>query len=172
MTNDKPHRNGIAFERVRLTSYFRCHDINCPRSDFVDILGHCGQSRVHEWRKRHVVETCQADMIRYGQSGVDQGTLHAQRQKIGGCQYRRGSRRDRIDGLFGARAPPEHVDQRNAQHIGHTLDAIALNLRNYVIAQDGDIAVLKRKVAMLMEREAAREADGGVILGDETPPHY
>lgn len=32
---------------------------------------------------------------------------------------------------------------------------------------------LERRVAMLMEREAAREAETGTVLfADETPPHY
>lgn len=52
------------------------------------------------------------------------------------------------------------------------LERLVDDLNEIVARQDGDIAVLKRKVAMLMEREAAREADGGVVLGDETPPHY
>ena len=36
------------------------------------------------------------------------------------------------------------------------------------------VEVLERRVAMLMQREAAREADGGggVVFGDERPPHY
>ena len=37
-----------------------------------------------------------------------------------------------------------------------------------------EIAVMTRRVAMLMEREAMREADGsgGVVIGNERPPHY
>ena len=40
--------------------------------------------------------------------------------------------------------------------------------------QDSEIALLTRRVQMLMEREAERQADqtGGVVLGDERPPHY
>ena len=44
-----------------------------------------------------------------------------------------------------------------------------------VVTQQADrIAVLERRVAMLMAREAEREADapGGIVLGDERPPHY
>ncbi|MEM8591972.1 MAG: SlyX family protein [Pseudomonadota bacterium] len=45
--------------------------------------------------------------------------------------------------------------------------------QNEVIArQDGEIRALTAKVALLMAREAAREAEGGEILGDEVPPHY
>ncbi len=46
---------------------------------------------------------------------------------------------------------------------------------NEVVAQQArEIDRLTARVAMLMEREAAREAEGGggVILGDEKPPHY
>lgn len=40
--------------------------------------------------------------------------------------------------------------------------------------QDREIAVLTRRVEMLMRREAERESsqDGGVFIGDERPPHY
>jgi SlyX protein len=36
------------------------------------------------------------------------------------------------------------------------------------------VEMLERRVAMLLQREAAREADGGggVVFGDERPPHY
>ena len=37
-----------------------------------------------------------------------------------------------------------------------------------------EIATLTRRVEILMRREGEREAagSGGVILGDERPPHY
>lgn len=43
-----------------------------------------------------------------------------------------------------------------------------------VARQDSEIAVLTRRVQMLMEREAERESgqDGGVFIGDEKPPHW
>lgn len=55
-------------------------------------------------------------------------------------------------------------------HLEKTVD----DLSAVVARQDAEIAVLKRRVEMLMGREAAREAEGtgGVILGDERPPHY
>ncbi|MBT6343214.1 MAG: SlyX protein, partial [Tateyamaria sp.] len=36
------------------------------------------------------------------------------------------------------------------------------------------IAILTRRVQLLMEREGAREMQGGggVVVGDERPPHY
>ncbi len=47
-------------------------------------------------------------------------------------------------------------------------------LSQIVARQDSDIEKLKRTVEILVQREAAREAEGGggVILGDERPPHY
>jgi SlyX protein len=43
-----------------------------------------------------------------------------------------------------------------------------------VARQDKEIALLTRRVAMLMEREAERElAEGGSVpLADEKPPHW
>ena len=47
-------------------------------------------------------------------------------------------------------------------------------LNEVVVGQACEIDVLNRRVKMLLEREAAREADGGggVVFGDERPPHY
>ncbi len=55
-------------------------------------------------------------------------------------------------------------------HLTRTVD----DLSEIVARQDAEIAVLTRRVHMLMEREATREAEGtgGVVLGDERPPHY
>ena len=54
------------------------------------------------------------------------------------------------------------------------LERLADDLNEVVTAQGREIDRLSAKLAMLLEREAAREADGsgGVILGDEKPPHY
>ncbi|WP_370159353.1 SlyX family protein [Salipiger bermudensis] len=48
------------------------------------------------------------------------------------------------------------------------------DLSETVARQDRDIALLTRRVALLLEREAARqdEGTGGVVMGDERPPHY
>ncbi|QBF33063.1 SlyX family protein [Thalassococcus sp. S3] len=48
------------------------------------------------------------------------------------------------------------------------------DLSDVVARQELEIALLTRRVQMLMEREAERQADGGggVVLGDERPPHY
>ncbi|MEM6275875.1 MAG: SlyX family protein [Pseudomonadota bacterium] len=52
------------------------------------------------------------------------------------------------------------------------LERLVEELNGVVARQDGEIAALQSKVTLLIEREAAREADGGVIIGDERPPHY
>ena len=59
-----------------------------------------------------------------------------------------------------------------------TLRAIALPVGRCrsqagVAQQAADIDRLTRRVTMLMEREAEREADGGSLaLGDVRPPHW
>ena len=54
------------------------------------------------------------------------------------------------------------------------LERLTDELNEVVAKQAKEIDRLTRHVRMLMEREAAREADGGggVVLGDEKPPHY
>ena len=54
------------------------------------------------------------------------------------------------------------------------LERLADDLNEVVAKHAQEIDRLTARVAMLMEREAAREAEGGggVILGDEKPPHY
>lgn len=54
------------------------------------------------------------------------------------------------------------------------LERFAEELNDVVVSQAAQIDRLTKRVQMLMEREAAREAEGGggVVLGDETPPHY
>jgi Uncharacterized protein conserved in bacteria len=62
-----------------------------------------------------------------------------------------------------------HLEEQIA-HLTRTLD----DLSEVVAAQQAEIDRLTRRVAMLMAREAEREADGGgaVTLGDERPPHW
>lgn len=59
------------------------------------------------------------------------------------------------------------------ERIAHLERAID-DLSAAVARQDSEIAVLMRRVQMLMEREAERESgqDGGVFIGDERPPHW
>jgi len=48
------------------------------------------------------------------------------------------------------------------------------DLSAVVAGQANEIALLTRKVQLLMEREAQREASEGVavVMRDERPPHY
>jgi SlyX protein len=59
------------------------------------------------------------------------------------------------------------------EQIAHLTRAIE-DMSDTVARQDGEIAVLTRRVEMLMRREAEREADigGSVTVGNERPPHY
>lgn len=54
------------------------------------------------------------------------------------------------------------------------LERLVEELSDETARQAQQIGVLERRVAMLMQREAERqsEATGGVIIGDERPPHY
>ena len=53
-------------------------------------------------------------------------------------------------------------------------DRLVEELSDVIADQGRRIETLERRVAMLMAREAEREADvpGGVVLGNERPPHY
>ncbi len=55
-------------------------------------------------------------------------------------------------------------------HLIRTVD----ELSDVVARQEGEISRLNRRVQMLMEREAEREADapGSVVLTDQKPPHW
>ena len=66
----------------------------------------------------------------------------------------------------------EH-EQRQDERLAH-LERTVDELSDVVAKQDSEIRTLLAKVDLLMRREAAREADGagGVIIGDERPPHY
>lgn len=59
------------------------------------------------------------------------------------------------------------------EQIAHLMRTVE-DLSDVVARQDAEIATLTRRVHMLMEREASREAEGsgGVVVGDERPPHY
>lgn len=63
----------------------------------------------------------------------------------------------------------QQIEEKLA-HLIRTVD----DLNDIVARQQTEIAVLTRRVQMLMEREAQRDADsgGGIVLGDERPPHY
>jgi SlyX protein len=59
------------------------------------------------------------------------------------------------------------------EHIAHLTRTVE-DLSDIVARQELEISVLTRRVQMLLEREAERQADGGggVVLGDERPPHW
>ena len=48
------------------------------------------------------------------------------------------------------------------------------DLSDIVARQERELALVTRRAQMLMAREAEREAQGGggVVVGDERPPHY
>lgn len=55
-------------------------------------------------------------------------------------------------------------------HLARTVD----DLSDVIARQDTMIAMLNRRVQMLMEREAEREslADGHAVISDAPPPHW
>lgn len=59
------------------------------------------------------------------------------------------------------------------EQVAH-LEKVASELSDVVARQAGEIAMLERRVRMLMEREAEREASlgGSVTLADQKPPHW
>lgn len=59
------------------------------------------------------------------------------------------------------------------EQIAHLTKTVE-DLSDVIARQDTEIALLQRRVQMLLEREADREAagGGGVVIGDERPPHY
>jgi SlyX protein len=58
------------------------------------------------------------------------------------------------------------------ERIAHLARAVD-DLSDMVARQATDIGRLTRRVTMLLEREAEREADGGSLaLGDGRPPHW
>lgn len=59
------------------------------------------------------------------------------------------------------------------EHIAH-LTRMVDDLSETVARQEREIETLTRRVRLLMEREAEREADGGgsAAFGDERPPHW
>lgn len=59
------------------------------------------------------------------------------------------------------------------EKIAHLLKTVD-ELSDVVARQERELAILTRRVQMLMEREGEREAQGGggIVIGDERPPHY
>ena len=65
------------------------------------------------------------------------------------------------------------MSEKIEERLAH-LERLADELSDIVARQSDEIDALTRKVAMLAQREAMREVEGtgGIILGDERPPHY
>lgn len=63
----------------------------------------------------------------------------------------------------------QHLEEQIA-HLTRTVD----ELSDVIARQDAEITRLRHTVAQLVEREAQRTQDGsgGVVFGDERPPHY
>lgn len=63
----------------------------------------------------------------------------------------------------------EHLEEQ----LAHLLRAVD-DLSDIVATQQNEIDRLNARVEMLMRREGEREAagGGGVVVGDERPPHY
>ncbi|WP_299985741.1 SlyX family protein [uncultured Ruegeria sp.] len=63
----------------------------------------------------------------------------------------------------------QHLEEQIA-HLTRTVD----ELNTVVTRQQADIDLLTRRVEMLLQREGERAQDGsgGIVLGDERPPHY
>ncbi|MEM6480569.1 MAG: SlyX family protein [Pseudomonadota bacterium] len=62
---------------------------------------------------------------------------------------------------------------RIKEQIAHLI-RVTEELSDVVAKQDATLAMLNRRVQLLMEREAEREAreGGGESFGDDVPPHY
>ena len=54
------------------------------------------------------------------------------------------------------------------------LERLAEELSEVIAGQARELDRIAARVEMLLRREAEREADGsgGIVLGDERPPHY
>lgn len=63
----------------------------------------------------------------------------------------------------------QHLEEQIA-HLTRTVE----ELNEVITRQQVELDTLTRRVHMLMEREAERKQaqSGGIILGDERPPHY
>jgi SlyX protein len=63
---------------------------------------------------------------------------------------------------------PTRIEER----IAHLTRAVE-DLSDIVAAQGREIAALNRRLAMLLSREAEREAEAGTVpLADQRPPHW
>ncbi len=63
--------------------------------------------------------------------------------------------------------------QEIEEKIAHLTRAVE-DMSEVIARQDQELTRLRKQVDLLIQREAAREAEGtgGVVFGDERPPHY
>jgi len=57
------------------------------------------------------------------------------------------------------------------EHIAHLSRAVD-DLSQIVARQETEIALLGRRLDMLLQREAARDSEGAAVFADERPPHW
>lgn len=65
-------------------------------------------------------------------------------------------------------------DTRLEEQIAHLTKAVD-DMSEIIARQDVEMAILTRRVEMLMSREAERESDpsnGSIPLADQKPPHW
>lgn len=69
--------------------------------------------------------------------------------------------------------PYAHAMNKLEEKVAHLIRTVD-ELSDVIARQDSEISVLTHRVQMLMEREGLRETQGsgGIVLGDERPPHY
>ena len=79
---------------------------------------------------------------------------------------------------LGASTQPEGMNMNKSaieieEMIAH-LSRVVDDLSDVVARQERELASLQRRLALLMEREAEREAaeGGGIPLADQKPPHW
>jgi len=65
------------------------------------------------------------------------------------------------------------VNTKLEERLAH-LERLAEELSEVIAGQARELDRIAARVEMLLRREAEREADGsgGIVLGDERPPHY
>lgn len=65
------------------------------------------------------------------------------------------------------------MSQDTQERIAH-LERLTDDLSDIVGRQDTELRKLRAQVNLLLEREAGREAEasGGIVVGDERPPHW
>jgi len=77
-----------------------------------------------------------------------------------------------IIGRGGGRQAAEGNMERIEEQIAH-LTRMVEDLSDVVTRQTREIDRLSRRVGLLMDREAEREAEGGTLpLADQRPPHW